>query len=109
MGRCGLTRPTMHRSSESIASLAAALAKAQMVLTNPEKSLTGSLPTNRPDEPGRTFRYAPLSSGLDIVRKALGQNEIATVQTTAIDQATQAVSLTTVLAHSSGAWIASDW
>jgi ERF superfamily len=99
----------MHRSSESIASLAAALAKAQMLLTNPEKSLTATAWTDRYDEPGRTFRYAPLSSGLDIVRKALGQHEIATVQTTAIDQATQAVSLTTVLAHSSGEWIASDW
>ena len=80
----------MHRSSESIAALAAALAKAQVLLTNPEKSLTATVPTNRPDEPGRTFRYAPLSSGLDIVRKALGPHEIATVQTTAIDQATQA-------------------
>ena len=99
----------MHRSSESIASLAAALAKAQVLLTNPEKSLTATVGSDRYDEPGRTFRYAPLSSGLDIVRKALGQHEIATVQTTAIDQATQAVSLTTVLAHSSGEWIASDW
>jgi ERF superfamily len=99
----------MHRSSESIAALAAALAKAQMTLTNPEKSLTATVGTDRYGEPGRTFRYAPLSSGLDIVRKALGQHEIATVQTTAIDQATQAVSLTTVLAHSSGEWIASDW
>src|SRR5271168_5316497 len=99
----------MHRSSESIASLAAALAKAQMLLTNPEKSLTATVRTDRHDEPGRTFRYAPLSSGLDIVRKALGQHEIATVQTTAIDQDTQSVSLTTVLAHSSGEWIASDW
>src|SRR6266853_5822849 len=99
----------MHRSSESIAALAAALARAQVLLTNPEKSLTATVGTDRYDEPGRTFRYAPLSSGLDIVRKALGQHEIATVQTTAIDQATQAVSLTTVLAHSSGEWIASDW
>jgi ERF superfamily len=99
----------MYRSSESIASLAAALAKAQVTLTNPEKSLTATVRTDRYDEPGRTFRYAPLSSGLDIVRKALGQQEIATVQTTAIDWATQAVSLTTVLAHSSGEWIASDW
>ena len=99
----------MHRSSESIASLAAALAKAQMVLTNPEKSLTGTLPGNRPDEPGRTFRYASLSSGLDIVRKVLGQHEIATLQTTVIDQDIQTVSLTTVLAHASGEWIASDW
>ena len=99
----------MHRSSESIASLAAALAKAQVLLTNPEKSLTATVGSDRYDEPGRTFRYAPLSSGLDIVRKALGQHEIATLQTTAIDQAAQAVSLTTVLAHSSGEWIASDW
>jgi hypothetical protein len=99
----------MHRSSESIAALAAALAKAQMVLTNPEKSLTGTLPGARPDEPGRTFRYASLSSGLDIVRKVLGQHEIATLQTTTIDQDIQTVSLTTVLAHASGEWIASDW
>src|SRR3984893_11251584 len=102
-------RPIMHRSSESIASLAAALAKAQVLLTTPEKSLTAMAPSDRYDEPGRTFRYAPLSSGLDIVRKALGQQEIATVQTTSIDQAAQSVSLTTVLAHSSGEWIASDW
>jgi hypothetical protein len=99
----------MHRSSESIAALAAALAKAQMALTNPEKSLTGTLPGARPDEPGRTFRYASLSSGLDIVRKVLGQHEIATLQTTMIDQDIQTVSLTTVLAHASGEWIASDW
>jgi hypothetical protein len=43
------------------------------------------------------------------VRKILGQHEIATVQTTAIDQTAGIVSLTTVLAHSSGEWIASDW
>jgi ERF superfamily protein len=99
----------MHRSSESIAALAAALAKAQMGLTNPEKSLTGTVPSDRYDEPGRTFRYAPLSSGLDIVRKALGEHGIATLQTTTIDQDIQTVSLTTVLAHASGEWIASDW
>ena len=99
----------MHRSSPSIASLAAALAKAQAELVNPEKSLTATI---RSDERGRTdqtFRYASLSSGLDIVRKTLGQHEIATVQTTAIDQAAGVVNLTTVLAHSSGEWIASDW
>ncbi len=36
---------------------------------------------------GPSFRYASLASGLDIVRESLGQHEIATVQTTAIDQA----------------------
>src|SRR6266508_5407460 len=55
------------------------------------------------------FRYAPLSSGLDIVRKTLGQHEIAIVQTTAIDQTAGMVNLTTMLAHASGEWIASDW
>jgi ERF superfamily len=99
----------MHRSSESIAALAAALAKAQMALTNPEKSLTGTIPSSRYDEPPRTFRYASLSSGLDIVRKTLGEHGIATLQTTTIDQDIQTVSLTTVLAHASGEWIASDW
>jgi hypothetical protein len=43
------------------------------------------------------------------VRKALGQHEIATVQTTEIDRAGGMVNLTTMLAHSSGEWIASDW
>ena len=41
--------------------------------------------------------------------RPLGQHEIATVQTTAIDQAAGLVNLTTVLAHASGEWIASDW
>jgi hypothetical protein len=99
----------MQRSSESIACLAAALAKAQAELTNPEKSLVATIRPNGPGEAERSFRYAPLSSGLDIVRKTLGQHEIATVQTTAIDQTAGIVNLTTVLAHSSGEWIASEW
>jgi hypothetical protein len=99
----------MQRASESIACLAAALAKAQAELTNPEKSLVATIRPSGPGEAERPFRYAPLSSGLDIVRKTLGQHEIATVQTTAIDQTAGIVNLTTVLAHSSGEWIASDW
>jgi hypothetical protein len=99
----------VHRSSPSIASLATALAKAQAELVNPEKSLTATIRSDDRGKTERTFRYAPLSSGLDIVRKTLGQHEIATVQTTAIDQAAGVVNLTTVLAHSSGEWIASDW
>src|SRR5438876_1189792 len=102
-------RPPMHRSSESIAALAAALAKAQSELSNPEKSLVATIGADRPGEGARSFRYAPLSSGLDLVRKALGQQQIATVQTTAIDAASGTISLTTVLAHASGEWIASDW
>ena len=99
----------MQRSSPSIASLAAALAKAQAELVNPEKSLVATIRADGPRGAEQTFRYAPLSSGLDIVRKTLGQHEIATVQTTAIDQTAGIVNLTTVLAHASGEWIASDW
>ena len=99
----------MQRSSQSIASLAAALAKAQAELVNPEKSLVATIRPDGPRGAEQTFRYAPLSSGLDIVRKTLGQHEIATVQTTAIDQTAGIVNLTTVLAHASGEWIASDW
>jgi len=98
----------MHRSSESIAALAAALAKAQTELANPEKTLTATIGTERNGE-ARTFRYAPLSSGLEIVRKTLGKHEIAILQTTAIDQPTRSVSLTTMLTHASGEWIASEW
>jgi len=99
----------MPRSSETVAALAAALAKAQAELVNPEKSLTATIHTGRPGDGERSFRYAPLSSGLDIVRKTLGQHEIATLQTTAIDQTAGMVNLTTTLAHASGEWIASDW
>ena len=99
----------MHRSSESVAALAAALAKAQAELVNPEKSLTAIIRTGRPGEGERSFRYAPLASGLDIVRKTLGQHEIATIQSTAIDKDAGVVNLTTMLAHASGEWIASDW
>jgi hypothetical protein len=99
----------MHRSSDSVAALASALAKAQSELVNPEKSLTATIKGTRAGEGDRTFRYAPLSSGLEIVRKALGQHQIAAIQTTAIDQAAGLVNLTTMLAHASGEWISSDW
>src|SRR5260370_13632397 len=99
----------MHRCSESFAALASGLAKAQTTLVTPEKSLTATIRSPRSGEADRSFRYAPLASGLDIVRKTLGQHEIAIMQTTAIDQAAGVVKLTTMLAHSSGEWIASDW
>lgn len=99
----------MQRCSESIGKIAAALAKAQGELTNPEKSLTATIQSPFPRETDLSFRYASLASGLDIVRKCLGQHEIAAVQTTAIDEAAGLIRLSTMLAHSSGEWIASDW
>jgi hypothetical protein len=99
----------MQRSSESIGAIAAALAKAQAELANPEKSLIATIRASHPRENDQTFRYAALSCGLDIVRKALGGHEIATVQTTAIDKEAGLIRLTTTLAHSSGEWLSSEW
>jgi hypothetical protein len=106
---CSAWRSIVHSSSESISAIAAALAKAQAELTNPEKSLVATIRSPFPREGERTFRYAPLSSGLDIVRKSLGKHEIATIQATAIDKDAGLLRLTTVLAHSSGEWISSEW
>src|SRR3979490_1410755 len=101
-------RFAMHRSSESVAAIATALAKAQIDLSNPEKAMVGTVHNNRSDSP-QSFRYASLSSGLDIVRKALGGQQIAIAQTTDIDRANGTVNLTTILLHTSGEWISSDW
>jgi hypothetical protein len=99
----------MQRSSETIGAIAAALAKAQAELTNPEKSLVATIRASGPRETDQRFRYAALSSGLDIVRKALGGHEIATIQTTAIDKEAGLIRLTTTLAHASGEWLSSEW
>jgi hypothetical protein len=91
----------MQRCSETIGLIAGALAKAQIELANPEKSLTATIRSPFPREGERSFRYASLSSGLDLVRKSLGRHEIATVQTTSIDEGAGLIRLTTTLAHSS--------
>jgi hypothetical protein len=98
----------MQQSSSSIGALATALAKAQIELINPEKSMIATI---RSDQGGaeQIFRYAPLSSGLEILRKTLGHHEIAILQATAIDQAAGVVKLTTTLCHSSGEWVSSTW
>src|SRR3954466_2332707 len=106
---CRRRSPVMQRSSETIGAIAGALARAQIELKNPEKSLTATIHSPFPREAGRSFRYASLSSGLDLVRKSLGRHEIATVQTTLIDEGAGIIRLTTTLIHSSGEWVASDW
>src|SRR5258705_10461412 len=98
----------MHRSSESVAAIATALAKAQTELSNPEKAMVGTVYNVGSDSP-QSFRYASLSSGLDIVRKTLGGQQIAIAQTTDIDQVTGMVNLTTILLPTSGQRISPDW
>src|ERR1700747_3778269 len=101
-------RVAMHRSSENVAAIATALTKAQIELSNPEKAMIGAIYDSRTDSQ-RNFRYASLASGLDIIRKVLGSQQIAVTQTTAIDPASGTVNLTTLLVHTSGEWISSDW
>ena len=98
----------MHRSSENVAAIATALAKAQTELSNPEKAMIGTVYNARSEIP-QSFRYASLSSGLDIIRKTLGGHQIAITQTTDIDRTNGTVNLTTLLLHTSGEWISSDW
>jgi len=99
----------MHRSSETVAAIATALAKAQIELSNPEKTAVGLISNVSRGEGERTFRYAPLSAGLELVRRSLGGQQIAVLQTTEIDRPSGTVNLTTVLMHTSGEWISSDW
>src|SRR5262249_22252480 len=105
---CWRRRRPMPRSSETVAALASALAKAQAQLINPEKSLTATIRAGRPGGGERSFGYAPPPGGVDLVRKPLGQHEIATLQTPAIDQPAGMVNLPPPLAHAWGEWIASD-
>src|SRR5918993_4673599 len=99
----------MRSCSDSIAQLAAALAKAQMELVNPVKSLTAVIDRWGIGQEGQSYRYAPLSAGLEIVRKTLCKHELAVIQTTHVDRETAIVLLTTTLAHGSGEWIAASW
>lgn len=99
----------MRRSSENVAAIATALAKAQIELSNPAKSMLGSVYPGNLHESPKNFRYAPLSGGLEIIRKALGGQQIAVTQTTEIDATNGLVNLTTLLIHTSGEWISSNW
>jgi hypothetical protein len=100
---------TMRAASDAIAQLAAAMAKAQSELINPVKSLTAVLECNRNGRGPISYKYAPLSSGLDIIRKTLGKYELTAIQTTHIDRERGLLLLTTTIAHASGEWISSIW
>src|SRR5882757_5333983 len=84
---------TMQQSSDNIGAIAAALARAQANLSNPEKTLTATIHSPFPREDSRTFRYASLAAGLEIVRKTLSLQEIAIIQTTQIDSTTGQIHL----------------
>src|SRR3954451_658471 len=99
----------MRSRSDPIAQLASALAKAQTELVNPAKTLTGVIDRWGSGNEGQSYRYAPLSAGLDIVRKALCKHELAVIQSTHVDEVSSTIILTTTLAHGSGEWVSACW
>ena len=100
----------MHRSSESIGAIAAALAKAQAELVNPEKSLTGTITTprsgRRRSEPSAMRRCRVGSRSCARAWASMRSPRCRRPPSTA---KRGSMRLTTVLAHSSGEWISSEW
>src|SRR4051794_6612689 len=97
----------MQRSSETIGAIAAALAKAQIELANPEKSLTATIRSPFPREGDLSFRYASLSTGLDLIRKSLGRYEIAPAHPPSIEGGAGLFRLPPPWALSPGGWVPS--
>ena len=86
-------RPT---TSDSIAQIAAALAKAQGKFTNPQKDR---------DNPFFKSKYATLDALIDCTRAVLSENELSIVQ---VIRTERGMELSTRLMHSSGEWIESN-
>jgi len=67
----------MHRSSECVAAIATALAKAQTGTLQPRKAMVGTIYNNRSDNP-QNFRYASvIERPRHWLRKTLGGQQIA--------------------------------
>ncbi len=83
--------------SESINELAAALAVAQGQIENAAKDS---------DNPFFKSKYADLASIRDAIRKPFADNGLCVMQPVSVDG--PKVTVTTILAHSSGQWVSSD-
>lgn len=92
------------RMSAEIGALAAALAAAQAEFPAVAKDNFAKVETR--DGKDRSYHYADLASCLAAVRGPLSRHKLAVMQPTCPDG--RDVMLTTILAHESGQWIASD-
>jgi hypothetical protein len=88
------------QSSETIASLMAALSKAQKGLENIEK-----LKKNQ----HFNSSYADIADGLRVIRPALSEQDLAITQATEFDRETGMFVLHTRIYHVSGEWIGSTY
>lgn len=92
--------------SDDISELAAALAKAQSALEQPQKNKTARIKMKAGGE--YSYKYADLPAVIESLKKALSENGLSYTQPTTIHDDSRLV-LRTVLMHSSGQWIASEW
>jgi hypothetical protein len=83
--------------SEKIDLLAASLAVAQGAIENAAKDS---------DNPFFKSKYADLASIRDAIRKPFADNQLAVMQPVSVDGSK--VTVTTILAHSSGQWVQSE-
>ena len=77
----------MHRSSESVAAIATALAKAQIELSNPEKAMVGTIYNSQLRESAKASATPRCRAVWTSSERSLGGHQIADAQTTDIDRA----------------------
>ena len=99
----------MRASSDTIAQLAAAMAKAQSELVNPAKSLTAVIERGATVAARKATNMRRCHPGSTSCARAFGKYELAVIQTTHVDRERSLVLLTTTIAHGSGEWISGLW
>src|SRR5882724_75852 len=92
-------------TSQSIAQLAEALAKAQGEMKNPEKNKTATIPMKSGGK--YSYNYADLPSTIDCVRSALSKNGLSHVSS--LNFGDKGLYLSMRLIHCSGEWIESEY
>lgn len=93
--------------SESVGSLAAALAQAQGKFTNPERNKTAKVRgKSRDGSPIEySYRYADLADILTVIRSPLSEAGLSYSQDVRFDKANDEAVVVTTLRHSSGEWV----
>lgn len=92
-------------TSPTMGAIAGALAKAQAAVGKLAKASTAQIP-GKNGKSGYSYAYATLADTIEAIRDCFAENEIAVIQSPALDR--NFVVVTTTLVHSSGEWISSS-
>lgn len=101
-----LLENTNSLQSPDIDKLFGALAKAQGVISNPQRNRSVNVRTRSGDT--YSFKYATLDAIIDAVRKPLSENGLWFTQIMRHDWDSRKYTLVTKLVHSSGQWIGTE-